>query len=196
MTSSVLLVPSHDSFYAGNFFVLKDKKNIPDNAIELTEEMLSWLRCGYNGEFLDESWTNAYRNALEALLNIPPFDAQVSMWVDVEKKHICFASGREWGIIYLGDQTVVCFSHDTRHKNRSFYGLLHWTEQVDDNESLENVKKWSVDQWRTFFYSRIRRSAEGNLRSAQKKIVKASKEITKANKQKEDFEKVIAVIPV
>jgi len=189
MNSSVLLVPSHHSFYSGNFFALKDKKDIPDNAIELTEEMLSWPQYGHNGELPDESLVNVYKNALEALLNIPPFDAQVSIWADIERKHICRTAKRIWGIIYLGDQTIVSFSHDTRYNNCPFYGLLEWTEQVDDDESLEKVKRWSVDQWKTFFYSRIRRSAEDNLSSAQK-------DIEKATKQKEDAEKVIASIPV
>ncbi len=185
MNSSVLLVPSHHNFYTSNFL---DSKDMPNEVIELTEEMLSWAYYGHNGELSGGYWVNTYHNALEALLNISPFDAQVSIWADVEEKRICLTTKREWGVIYLGDQVVVKFSHYSRPGNSPFYGLLEWTEQVDDN-AIERVKKWTVNQWKDFFYGRIRKIAEDNLSSAKKKI-------KEAKKQQKVAEKIIVTIPV
>lgn len=184
MNSVVLLVPSHHNFSAGNF--LLNSKGESNEVIELTEEMLGWEYHGHDAIILDEFWVNTYHNALEALLNIPPFDAQVSIWANVEKKHICLTTHREWAVIFLNGKAVAYFSHDTRFDN-PFEGLIQWTEQADDGK--EKVKKLTVDQWKDFFYGRIRKIAKNNLISAEEKM-------QEAQKQKKEAENIILAIPV
>ncbi|CAN5730242.1 hypothetical protein BH11PAT2_BH11PAT2_06920 [soil metagenome] len=142
----------------------------PNMRILLTPELLARPIYNQVGKIANELTHGVVRGALQALLDLPNFDAAVSFCVvkrdDVP--HIVLPH-REWSEITFAspENVVVKFSHDSRKDNRAFYHLLEWLEEeYPDGELSEEdfdqfVRAWSsVSRWRSFFESRIRRQIE------------------------------------
>ncbi|HEY0010735.1 MAG TPA: hypothetical protein VGB97_02355 [Candidatus Paceibacterota bacterium] len=135
-----------------------------DMRVLLDEEMLA--RPIYNGEHLYTApCQHAIRGALQALMELPGFNAAVSFGV-VERdgiQHIAIPR-RVWGEITLSPSNVVVgFSHDSRYENHPYSSLLQWLEEdypsgeLTDTEFEQFCLGWaSPERWRRFFEHRIR----------------------------------------
>lgn len=146
-----------------------------------TPEMLKWpFFGGADGEkeIVEYEYVNIHRKALEALTMISPFNASISMGVDLERKRL-FLAYRTWGAIYLNGESVLSFSHDTREQNKPFRSLYEWTElDTKENKYLGQIEEiislWTVEQWSDFFRKRILKKVNDLKIKAQAKRDDAS----------------------
>jgi hypothetical protein len=153
-SSVVILSPSH-SFVTGPYTVL-----IP--------EMLQWPIVNCEGVVVHSIDTGIYRKALEALTHITPFETMISIGVDQANKRLILVR-RTWGEIFINREHVLKFSHDSRVDNRPYCSLAEWPEldsgkpyvtekewKVEKMAILEKLAGWSVEEWKHFFYSKIK----------------------------------------
>lgn len=171
---SVFLVPNHHTLGQ------KTEK------MELTEEMLSWPMRQTNdieNEF-STGWQEViemtYKNALRALVKLSSFDSEFCIQVDLEKQ-ILFPAHRCWCLIFLNQEVVVSFSHDTRYDNAPFRSVFDWPEIND----WQDLASWDVDQWKTFFVERITKANLKHLESKKMIAKKANGNLMKQRKQTE-----------
>lgn len=169
MESKLFFVPSHHDF---------DKEGL-----EATAEMLNyekWPLVNYRNEIIDENTQKLYKDAFNALTNIAPFWAKVSMEINKEEKVFMFPK-RTWGKIYLYDDFVVRFSHDTRHDNAPFNWIAEWPELTKIgfvNDELQKIIDWSsIENWTNFFKGRIKSIAEKQINKAIDEQAKAEEQI-------------------
>lgn len=149
---------------------IRDQEISFSNRVLLSSELLARPIMGVGPVApLKETTQNMIRAALQALMDLPKFNAAVSYGL-VEKGgiHIIVPS-REWGEITLGFpyNVVVGFSHDTRHQNLPFRKIWQWLEEegpayeLSEEEFARFAEGWSSPaRWRNFFENRIRREAE------------------------------------
>lgn len=138
----------------------------PDSIL-FREEMLKWYIWDYQQkECLSVDAEIFYTAALDALQNIKPFEAVISLGVDELNKRLYLAK-RTWGKIFLGDTTVLTFSHDNRFENRAFYNLADWLE-LEADEKLE-IRFWQKHRWADFFRQRIKDRANELMKKAAAK---------------------------
>jgi hypothetical protein len=157
--------------------------------IALTPEILARPIVGWQGDPIKSEAQGMIRAALQALMDMPGFNAAVSFCAkDVGGVLHLMLPHREWGEITLGtpDNVVVGFSHDTRVYNAPFYRLLQWLEEdypggeLSEEDFAQFAKKWSsVEQWTLFFEARICRNIMSMSNEAQDLQRKASDIVTK-----------------
>ncbi len=93
---------------------------------------------------------------------------------------------REWGEVRLASDGghLLNFSHDSRHQNSPFTGLLQWVEEDWGRDSVPNeqfVRRWSTaGRWEEFFRSRIEVRAKKYRVNAAKLNEKASQDETRS----------------
>lgn len=152
--SKLYLVPSHHGL------------NNPDKSLYtlFEEEMLKWPIYLHDNDdphlYEGGKITHIYRQVLDALCNIGPFDAVISLGVNKEKERIFFIK-RTWGKILLNDEPVDVFSHDSRYANAAFRSLLEWPElpKKQDENAIEILFTWTIEDWISFFRQRIKNRA-------------------------------------
>jgi len=160
--SKLILVPSHHDF-----------ENVKEVGVVFKSEMLKWPIVDHEEKLWPQVLQIIYKDAFEALTNISPFNAVVSMGVDLKNKKFIDPK-RTWGMIYLKQNPILYFSHDTRPGNRAFYSLLDWPQINNDND----VIAWSsVDAWVKFFRGRIQKKANEMIQQSQVKLAEASKNL-------------------
>jgi len=129
-------------------------------------EMLSWPFF-YEDEYEeinDKFFIKIHRDVISAFTTISPFNVKISMEANKVKQRLIHAK-RTWAKIYLNDQCVLCFSHDTRESNRAFVSLYEWPElDKDKSRNWEQIIRplylWTVDQWSNFFKERLLKKAQ------------------------------------
>lgn len=154
--------------------ILVDRFNSKNPGVVFTEDMLNWnlfaelpleLRLKRKSEIV------SYISALSALMLLKPFKTKISIGINIDKKEL-YCSDRTWGEIYLGEEKILTFSHDSRMKGVPFSSMLDWPELRNPNKYIgeENYKKdweriqgilvtWSVEDWLKFFKSKIKARA-------------------------------------
>ncbi|MHB8660444.1 MAG: hypothetical protein ACYC75_00675 [Minisyncoccota bacterium] len=176
-TTRVLLVPSHHIFRInGGLFATTKSVRIPEQSVDLTEEMLAWPFCSEDGDAFNEEANRerapAYRNCLQALLSLAPFTSAICIYADIGKR-ILYSLHRQWGQIYFQDEAVANFSHDRRRCNFALRSILEWPE-IDDHDT---VRAWTIEQWRMFFLRRIAEEMKEMITFAQHSAVRPQKEL-------------------
>ena len=155
--SLLLLTPDHQSYGANDFEEYQSRKG---NTL-FQPEFLTWPMHFTEIKEMPPEYVSFHRNALQALTEIDPFLAVISLRVDTEKR-ILTHSHRTWGTIFLDGMKVLQFSHDTRHDNVPFTSLAEWPELHSLNSRdqkwksiIETLQGWSVSAWKDFFKNKI-----------------------------------------
>lgn len=168
MKSLLELVPDHHDL---------GKK---DAGFVFVPQMLDWPFFGSNDkEIVDDIFVGTHRNALRALTMIGPFRAEISLEVDRRNERLIVAH-RTWGLIYLNNNCVLGFSHDTRVSNAAFRSLFDWPElhnyPVENWDPIEkSISSWTVDQWVCFFKTRLLKKSELIASKIEEKKIEISK---------------------
>ncbi|MDB5190351.1 MAG: hypothetical protein JWN49_677 [Parcubacteria group bacterium] len=159
--------------------------------IVLTSELLARPILGPNLLPAPGVIQGVIRCALQALLDLPTFDAAVS-YVVAQKEgvpHLALPY-REWGEITFGspETVIVGFSHDSREPGLAFQGVLEWLEEKFPNRNLGEeeftkfARGWvSAARWRNFFEARIHRQIEVDRTKAEALRLAAEKLILRAS---------------
>ncbi len=143
----------------------------PAQRILLTREILKRSFVSYDGQLVGpHPYYNVVRGALQALMDLPGFDAAVSHHTILVKnqQHI-YLPDREWGEITLGtpDNVVLGFSHDSRESNSPFDSLSEWLEEKGPGNKPSKAQldrfytEWSSpEKWLAFFKERLQRTVD------------------------------------
>lgn len=156
---------------------------IKTRRVELKEEMWSWPIYAHRG-VRKQPTDLVYKNALRALTELGPFNSEFCIEVDLPNQILRFAD-RCWGAIWLNEEVIVHFSHDTRYDNSPFRSLIEWPEM--DNDKV--VKGWTSDQWKIFFVHRIKNDSLKRLTWAKSDLASSELAVKKANDRLKEQQK-------
>jgi hypothetical protein len=148
--------------------ILSPNSNFVGECTPFERKMLEWPIIKYrkddqdNRKLLDSVELLVYRTALQAMLDMAPFQFYVSIKVDKKSKQLLLVRNT-WAQIYLGGQKFLSIGYSIKNHNEILYSLLEWPELkpygTKYSAANELAKYWNVERWKKFFKLRIRQQA-------------------------------------
>jgi hypothetical protein len=143
-----------------SLFLVGNHLKIEEPGIPFTEDMLGWPIISftdYPEPCVNLERNTILRNALGALSRLSPFHVKISITAELENKRLSYEN-RTWGKIFLNEENVLTFSHDSTEEKKPFSNLEDWVEKevyIGEQGKLVALAKWSTDNWIKFFKEKI-----------------------------------------